>query len=59
MINGWIDDDYPDVKEHVINEVLDLVGSVADCQPDNGSTAWDLRKVALINKVRELLENEL
>lgn len=46
-----------DELQHLECTICDLISDSFDSMPDNGTTAWDLRKLELINKVMGELSN--
>lgn len=40
-----------DELQHLECTICDMISDSFDSMPDNGTTAWDLRKLELINKV--------
>lgn len=46
-----------DDLQHLECTICDLISDSFDSMPGNGTTAWDLRKLELINKVMGELSN--
>lgn len=50
---------HDEMKEYLIERIIEEVIEAFDMREDNGSTEWDCAKLRAINAVQEIMEREL